>query len=113
MVTLYECISTGDFPEASKNRARYSLRFLVPGICYAVNNNLYLYALTMIAPPIWVILVSMRTVITTLTYKVKKSKIWAIGLVNYLFVQITVVTATAVRVTIAYSDSYCIPQWKG
>jgi len=62
-------VKTGSFPEMSKSRARYSLRFLVPGIIYAVNNNLYMYALTMIAPPIWVILVSMRTVITTLSYK--------------------------------------------
>ena len=28
------------------------------------------YALTMIAPPIWVILMSMRTVVTALSYKV-------------------------------------------
>ena len=60
----------GTFPEASRKKARYSLRFLVPGVCYAVNNNLYLYALTLIAPPVWIILMSMRTVVTTLSYKV-------------------------------------------
>ena len=69
--------TAGSFPEMSKSRARYSLRFLVPGIIYAVNNNLYMYALTMIAPPIWVILVSMRTVITTLSYKVRVTQMCA------------------------------------
>jgi len=62
-------LKTGTFPEASRKKARYSLRFLVPGVCYAVNNNLYLYALTLIAPPVWIILMSMRTVVTTLSYK--------------------------------------------
>ena len=62
-------LKRGTFPGKTRSKVRYSLRFLVPGMCYAINNNLYLYALTMIAPPIWVILMSMRTIITTLSYK--------------------------------------------
>ena len=57
-------------PEVSPSRVRYSLRFVVPGMCYAASNNLYLFALTMVAPPIWTILTSLRTPITTLAYKV-------------------------------------------
>ena len=63
-------INTDGVPEVSPSRVRYSLRFVVPGMCYAASNNLYLFALTMVAPPIWTILTSLRTPITTLAYKV-------------------------------------------
>ena len=49
---------------------RNSLRFLVPAILYGINNNVYFLGLTLVAPPIWLILCSFRTIITASTYKV-------------------------------------------
>ena len=49
---------------------RSSLRFMVPSILYAINNNIYLYGITLVAPPIWIILCSFRTLVTASMYKV-------------------------------------------
>ena len=49
---------------------RNSLRFLVPAILYGINNNVYFLGLTLVSPPIWLILCSFRTIITASTYKV-------------------------------------------
>jgi len=48
---------------------RTSFRFLVPAILYGINNNIYFFGLTLVAPPIWLILCSFRTIITASTYK--------------------------------------------
>ena len=48
-----------------------SFRFLVPAILYGINNNIYFFGLTLVAPPIWLILCSFRTIITASTYKVR------------------------------------------
>ena len=49
---------------------RSSLRFLVPAVLYGINNNVYFFGITLVAPPIWLILCSFRTIITATTYKV-------------------------------------------
>ena len=49
---------------------RKSLKFLIPSILYAVNNNIYFVGLLYVPPPIWIILCSFRTVITATLYKV-------------------------------------------
>ena len=54
----------------SGREMRHSLKYLLPSIFYGVNNNLYLLGLTMVAPPVWNILISVRTVITACVYKV-------------------------------------------
>ena len=51
---------------------RTSFRFLVPAILYGINNNIYFFGLTLVAPPIWLILCSFRTIITASTYKVSQ-----------------------------------------
>jgi len=48
---------------------RQSLKFLIPSIFYAVNNNIYYVGLMYVPPPIWIILCSFRTVITATLYK--------------------------------------------
>lgn len=48
---------------------RTSFRFLVPAVLYGINNNIYFFGLTLVAPPIWLILCSFRTIITASTYK--------------------------------------------
>ncbi|XP_040567230.1 uncharacterized protein [Lepeophtheirus salmonis] len=47
-----------------------SLKYMIPSILYAFNNNIYLYGLTLVPPPIWLILCSMRTLVTALIYRV-------------------------------------------
>lgn len=46
-----------------------SLRFLLPSVLYAINNNIYYAGLTLVPPPIWLILCSIRTVVTATIYK--------------------------------------------
>ena len=53
---------------------RSSFRFLVPAILYGINNNIYFFGLTLVAPPIWLILTSFRTIITASMYKVIKTQ---------------------------------------
>merc|ERR1712179_342937 len=48
---------------------RQSVKFLIPSIFYAVNNNIYFIGLMYVPPPIWIILCSFRTVITATVYK--------------------------------------------
>ena len=50
---------------------RQSVKFLIPSIFYAVNNNIYFIGLMYVPPPIWIILCSFRTVITATVYKVR------------------------------------------
>jgi len=45
------------------------VRFLLPSVLYAVNNNIYFIGLTLVPPPIWIILCAMRTAITATVYK--------------------------------------------
>jgi hypothetical protein len=39
-------------------------------VLYAINNNIYFVGLTLVPPPIWLILCSFRTVVTASVYKV-------------------------------------------
>lgn len=59
-------------PNITRSSALRSVRFLVPGLLYAVNSNIYLLGLTYVPPTIWLILTSARTVFTALTYKVEE-----------------------------------------
>ncbi|ELU08375.1 hypothetical protein CAPTEDRAFT_227690 [Capitella teleta] len=45
-----------------------SIGYAVPSICYAVNNNIYLYALRFTTPPVWNVLAQSRLILTALTY---------------------------------------------
>ena len=60
----------GSVPSFSATSVRSSLRFLVPSVLYALNNNIYFLGLTLVPPPIWLILCSARTAITACIYKV-------------------------------------------
>ncbi len=52
-----------------------SLPFVIPGLIYAANNNIYFYTITMIAPPIWMIMISLKTAFTAVIYKVDQIKL--------------------------------------
>jgi drug/metabolite transporter (DMT)-like permease len=45
-----------------------SLGYAVPSLCYAINNNIYLYALRFTTPPVWNVLSQSRLVLTALIY---------------------------------------------
>ena len=59
---------------------KQSVKFIIPSIFYAVNNNIYFIGLMYVPPPIWIILCSFRTVITATVYKVLAQAvgIWAV-----------------------------------
>ena len=48
---------------------RLSLWYSIPSICYAINNNVFLYALNYSTPPVWNILSQLRLVFTALAYR--------------------------------------------
>ena len=59
----------GALPSFNSSSLRSSFRFLLPSVLYALNNNIYLVGLTLVPPPIWLILCSARTAITASIYK--------------------------------------------
>ena len=56
-------------PSFDSATLRKSMKFLLPSVIYAVNNNIYLAGLILVPPPIWIILCSFRTVVTASMYK--------------------------------------------
>ena len=56
-------------PMLDSQSVRASLKFILPSVIYAINNNMYLAGLILVPPPIWVILCSSRTIITACLYK--------------------------------------------
>lgn len=56
-------------PSFSRDSLRRSLRFMLPAVLYALNNNIYFAGLILVPPPIWLILCSFRTVISASVYK--------------------------------------------
>jgi hypothetical protein len=63
-------LSVGHLPPLTKENLLASLPFIIPSLIYGVQNNLYFLALTLISPPIWMILVSLKTVMSAAIYKV-------------------------------------------
>lgn len=48
---------------------RISLWYAVPSFIYAINNNIYYFALHFVTPPVWNVLIQLRVVFTALTYR--------------------------------------------
>ena len=63
---------------------RSSFRFLIPSILYAINNNIYFFGLTLVAPPIWITLLSFRIILTATIYKVNHQIIHTYGSLNFI-----------------------------
>ncbi len=62
----------GKLPSFSKQSLKASFKFLLPSVLYAINNNVYFFGLKLVAPPVWMILTSSRTVVTASVYKVNR-----------------------------------------
>ena len=43
---------------------------MAPSLIYVISNNVYYYSITLMTPPILMILLSIKTTISALTYKV-------------------------------------------
>ena len=74
LVELMKPVCVIPFLETSKDdfNIKKAVRFLLPSLLYAINNNIYYYGITLVPPPIWIILLSFRTIITATLYKVRK-----------------------------------------
>ena len=92
----------GQVPHLDYVTLRQSLRFLVPSFLYALNNNIYLVGLTMVTPPIWMILCSIRTFFTANVYKVSEEKL------HYLYPHIEKFILNRNISAIQYVGSLCI-----
>ena len=49
---------------------KVSLWYAIPSCIFAINNNIYLYALNFVTPPLWAVLIQLRIVITAIVYRV-------------------------------------------
>jgi len=56
-------------PSFRSDNLKQSLKYLLPSVLYAVNNNIYFAGLILVPPPVWLILCSFRTVVTASIYK--------------------------------------------
>ena len=70
LTNLLICRSGFQLPSMKTPALKSSLKFLLPSLLYAVNNNIYYAGLMLVPPPIWLILCSFRTVVTASMYKV-------------------------------------------
>jgi len=87
-------------PSFSFQSLRSSLRFLLPSVLYAINNNLYYAGLTLVPPPIWLILCSVRTVVTASIYKfVLRRQLTKLQFVGALLIVISIGIAKTPDIT--------------
>jgi len=83
-----------DRPSFDTTSLRKSMKFVLPSLIYAVNNNIYLAGLILVPPPIWVILCSFRTVVTASLYKfVLKREISLIQFLGALLIVVSIIVA--------------------
>ena len=54
----------------SLGSVKLSILYAVPSLIYAINNNVYYFALHYTTPPVWNIIIQMRIVFTALLYRV-------------------------------------------
>ena len=59
----------GRLPAFSRDNLKASLPYVAPSLIYALQNNIYFYAITLISPPIWMIMISLKTVFSACIYK--------------------------------------------
>lgn len=50
-------------------RAHLSLLFAAPAILFAVNSNIYMFAMRIAAPPVWAVLIQGRVLLTAVVYR--------------------------------------------
>ncbi len=63
-------IYPGHMPSFSVSNLKASAPFVLPSLLYVFSNNAYFYGITLVSPPIWSILVSIKTFVSAVTYKV-------------------------------------------
>jgi len=81
-------------PPLTENSIKNSFKFVVPSLVYAVNNNIYLATFLLVSPPIWVILISFRTVVTACSYKfILRRKITVYQIIGAVLIVLSIVIA--------------------
>lgn len=81
-------------PSMKSSNLRGTLKFLLPSLLYAINNNIYYAGLMLVPPPIWLILCSFRTVVTASLYKfVLKQPITPLQFLGALLIVLSIVVA--------------------
>lgn len=51
------------------NKVKFSMWYAIPSVIYAINNNIFYYALHYATPPLWSILIQLRIPFTALAYR--------------------------------------------
>ncbi|ROT80458.1 putative CMP-sialic acid transporter 1-like [Penaeus vannamei] len=90
---------------------RPSWKFCVPAGCYFVTNLLYLHALMYVSPPLWMVLVQLKTLYTAAAYKVSRTCLFLTTTLSSLHDDQTSVTAFVIlisQVTAALSTAASI-----
>jgi len=89
-------------PSFRAENLKQSLKFLLPSVLYAVNNNIYFAGLTLVTPPIWIILCSFKTVVTATLYKFfLKREITMLQFVGTLCIVLSIVVAKLGKVFVS------------
>lgn len=82
------------FPSLSSSSLRGSLKYIFPSLIYAVNNNIWMYGLVLVPPPIWVLLCSFRTLVTVTVYKfILKREVTLLQFVGAVVIVASIVSA--------------------
>ncbi|XP_042892084.1 CMP-sialic acid transporter 1-like [Penaeus japonicus] len=66
---LHAVLAWSQITGQSLLECRPSWKFCIPAACYFVTNLLYLHALNYVSPPLWMILLQIRTLYTAAAYK--------------------------------------------
>jgi len=81
-------------PSFRVDNLKQSVKFLLPSVIYAINNNIYFKGLLLVPPPVWLILTSFRTVVTASLYKfVLKREVTTMQFVGAICIVMSIVVA--------------------
>ncbi|CAM1300402.1 Uncharacterised protein at_DN0492 [Pycnogonum litorale] len=70
-----------------------SVKFVIPSLLYTINNNLYYYALNIVPPPIWMVIIQIRVVLTALVYRFGfRREMTTLQWMGTIFITVAVVT---------------------
>ena len=83
--------------EGTLSQVRLSPLYAVPSLIYALNNNMYLYALHYTTPPVWNIVIQVRILVAAMAYRVVFKKL--ITPVQFLALGVLVMAIVATQLT--------------
>ncbi|KAL7637402.1 UNVERIFIED_CONTAM: hypothetical protein RMT77_012130 [Armadillidium vulgare] len=84
----------------------FSFKFMIPAVCYFMTNLMYFYALTITAPPIWILLIQTRILYTALIYKIQFGK--PVTVVQFIGCLLIIVSIYLTRASQIYEGNVTI-----